>query len=999
VSQLFRLKEGGRIQRDKPVSFSFNGKRLSGYQGDTLASALLANGIHLVARSFKYHRPRGIIGSGPEEPNALFQIDEGAHTVPNMRATQTELYKNLVAQSVNCWPSPNFDVNAVTGWFSRLLPAGFYYKTFMWPKSMWLTYEENIRKAAGLGKSPELPDPDHYERRNMQCDVLIIGSGAAGLSAALSAASSGARVIVVDEQSEFGGGLLHTRQHINGAKSSDWVRDAVDQLTSMPEVTLLAKTTAYGYHDSNFVTLNERCTHHQSIQNRVGCRERNWRVRAQQVILATGAIERSLVFGNNDLPGVMLASAVSTYVNRYAVLPGHNGIVFGNNNSIYATAHDILDAGATVCAIVDSREQVNPELVSALTSRGVTVKVGCVVSRVSGKKRIQSADIYRLKDGKTVPEDVLHCDFLAMSGGYSPAVHLHAQSGGRPVFDEEKLCFLPGLTEQQQQSIGACKGEFSLNECFVEGHVAGNQAASKCGFECFIKAPLVVSDDIVPETEALWLVPDRVPSGHGPKQFVDYQNDTAAADIKLAAREGYRSIEHVKRYTALGFGTDQGKLGNINGMAILADTLGQSIAATGTTTFRPNYTPVTFGAIATHDVNQQIFDPIRKTALHTWHAENGAKFEDVGQWKRPWYYPKAGESIHDAVNRECLATRTSVGILDASTLGKIEISGPDAAAFLNWMYTNAWTKLGVGKCRYGLMLGEDGMVMDDGVSTRLAENRFYMTTTTGGAARVLSWMEMWSQTEWPEMQVYFTSVTDQWAVMSIAGPNSRKVVEKVCEGIDFDSENFPFMSMREGTAAGVKARVFRISFSGELAYEISVPANCGRHVWDAVMEAGQEFDITPYGTEAMHVLRAEKGFIIVGQDTDGSMSPVDLGMDWIVSKNKDFLGRRSLTRTDSVRDHRKQLVGLESKDGVTVLPEGAQLVNDPNASVPVPMLGHVTSSYYSAVLDKPIAMGVVKGGLSRMGGKIYASTLDGKVVELEVTSPVFYDADSEKMRQ
>ena len=996
MNQPNRLKEGGRVNRDKPITFSFNGKRLTGFQGDTLASALLANGIHLVARSFKYHRPRGIIGSGAEEPNAIFQIDEGAYTVPNVRATQVEIYDDLVAKSVNCWPGPGFDVNAMTGWFSRLLPAGFYYKTFMWPKSMWLTYEEKIRKAAGLGKSPEVADPDHYERRNMQCDVLVVGTGASGLSAALSAASSGARVIVVDEQSEFGGGLLHSRQKINDESASAWVANAVKQLESYNRVTLLPKTTAYGYHDSNFVTLNQRCTHHQSVRDRKGCRERNWRVRAKQVILASGAIERSLVFGNNDLPGVMLTSAVSTYINRYAVLPGRNAVVFGNNNSIYATALDLLDAGANVSSVVDSRTEAPADLVASLSSRGVKVKNNCVVSRANGKKHVQSVDIYRTDKGSLLPEDVLHCDLLVMSGGYSPAVHLHAQSGGRPVFDNDKLCFLPGATDQQQRSIGSSKGEFSLQRCLLEGFEAGRLAVSDCGYESSTNESIVVSDDVLPDTQALWLVPDRVPPGHGPKQFVDYQNDTAAADIKLAAREGYRSIEHVKRYTALGFGTDQGKLGNINGMAILADTLGQSIAETGTTTFRPNYTPITFGAIAAHDSNQQIFDPIRKTPMHGWHAENNAEFENVGQWKRPWYYPKPGESMHDAVNRECLATRNSVGILDASTLGKIEISGPDAADFLNWMYTNAWTKLGVGRCRYGLMLGEDGMVMDDGVSTRLAEDRFYMTTTTGGAANVLSWMEMWAQTEWPQMKVYFTSVTDQWAVMSVAGPNSRKVVEKICSDIDFDAQEFPFMSMREGTAAGVKARVFRISFSGELAYEISVPANHGRHVWDAVMEAGKEFDITPYGTETMHVLRAEKGFIIVGQDTDGSMTPVDLGMDWVISKTKDFLGRRSLNRSDSVRDHRKQLVGLTSKDGKTVLPEGAQLVNDPSAEVPVPMLGHVTSSYYSSVLKKPIAMGVVKGGFSRMGGVIYASTLDGSVVELEITSAVFYDPDGEK---
>jgi len=998
MSQAARLAKGGRINREKPVHFNFNGRRITGYEGDTMASALLANGIHLVARSFKYHRPRGIIGSGAEEPNALFQVDTGAHAVPNVRATQGEIYPGLEIKSVNCWPGPDFDLNAITGWFGRLLPAGFYYKTFMWPKSMWMKYEERIRQSAGLGESPMQPDPDRYERRNFQCDVLVIGAGPSGLAAAWAAANSGARVMLVDEQHEFGGCLLRLGTNVDGLPATEWITNTVAELEANPNVTLLRRTTAYGYHDSNFVTLNQRLTHHLPVAEREGCRERNWRVRAGQVILATGAIERPLVFGNNDLPGIMLASAVSTYINRYAVLPGRKAIVCGNNDSIYATARHLHEAGARVVAVADARGEKRPAA-QAITKLGIPVKRGSVVNRASGSVRVSSVEIHPLQGEKLASSgNMFPCDLVAMSGGYSPAVHLHAQSGGRPVFDQERLAFVPGESRQQQQSVGGAHAVFALADCLAEGHLAGRRAAETAGFDVgeTFEPQADQQDDI--ETKALWLVPDRVATGHGPKQFVDYQNDTSAADIQLAAREGYESIEHVKRYTALGFGTDQGKLGNINGMAILAKCLGQSIAETGTTTFRPNYTPVTFGSIAARDVGPVLFDPVRKTAMHPWHEKAGAEFENVGQWKRPWYYPKPGETMFDAVNRECLAARNSVGILDASTLGKIEISGPDAAEFLNRMYTNAWKKLGIGRCRYGLMLGEDGMVMDDGVSTRLGENHFYMTTTTGGAAHVLGWMEQWAQTEWPELKVYFTSVTDQWAVMSIAGPNSRKVAEKVCAGIDFDSEAFPFMSMREGTAAGVPCRVFRISFSGELAYEINVPANHGSAVWQAVMEAGAEFDITPYGTEAMHVLRAEKGFIIVGQDTDGSVTPIDLGMDWIVSKSKDFLGRRSLFRSDTVREHRKQLVGLLSRDGKTVLPEGAQLVNEPSNQIPVPMVGHVTSSYYSACLGKPIAMGVVKGGLTRMGGTLYAQTLDGRTIELEIASPVFYDPDGERMR-
>ncbi len=1000
MSQPNRLAEGGRIDRERPVSFEFNGVRLTGYAGDTLASALIANGVHLVGRSFKYHRPRGIIGCGAEEPNAIFQLDEGAHTVPNPRATQTELYDDLVVRSVNCWPGVERDVGVINSWFSRLLPAGFYYKTFMWPKALWMTYEHHIRKAAGLGRSPMAPDPDRYERRNAHCDVLVVGAGPAGIAAALAAGRSGARVILCDEQSEAGGSLLASRETIDGLAAGDWVARALAELDAMPAVTVLTRTTAFGYHDANFVTLNQRLTHHVPVRARRGCRERTWRVRATRVVLATGAIERTLVFGNNDLPGVMLASAVSTYVNRYAAIPGREAVVFGNNDVIYRTALDLDDAGVAVRSVVDSRATASGDWRQEIAARGIVVRQGSVVSRAVGGKHLRAAQIYRL-DGDRLGEarDVVQCDLLAVSGGFSPAVHLHAQSGGRPVFDEDRLCFVPGQSVQAERSAGAARAVFDLPECFADGADAGAQAARAAGFDATESRRVEARAVAGTPAEALWLVPDRVAPGRGPKQFVDLQNDTSAADILLAAREGYESIEHVKRYTALGFGTDQGKTGNINGMAILAGALGQSLAATGTTTFRPNYTPVTFGAIAARDVGPELFDPVRRTALHEWHVARGAMFENVGQWKRPWYYPKAGESLHDAVNRECLSVRNRVGILDASTLGKIDVRGPDAGAFLDMMYTNGFARLGTGRCRYGLMLGEDGMVMDDGVTTRLGEDHFYMTTTTGGAAHVLGWMEQWRQTEWPHMKVYFTSVTDQWAVMAVAGPQSRTVVERVCDGIDFSRGEFPFMSMREGRAAGVAARVFRISFSGELAYEVNVPAHCAQHVWDALMEAGGEFDITPYGTETMHVLRAEKGFVIVGQDTDGSVTPIDLGMDWIVSKNKDFLGRRSLSRSDCVRPGRKQLVGLSSRDGETVLPEGAQLVNEPTDATPVPMVGHVTSSYWSAALGHPVALAVVKGGHGRMGGTVYACTLDGRRIECEITSPVFYDPEGGRMKQ
>jgi len=996
-----RLESGGRIDRSKPIKFRFNGKTLNGYKGDTLASALIANGVDVVGRSFKYHRPRGIIGSGAEEPNAILQVGEGAKTVPNLRATQVELFDGLVAEIVNGWPSVEKDVGVINNVFARLLPAGFYYKTFMHPQKLWHKYEEIIRKAAGLGRSPALPDPDHYEKLNHHCDVLVVGGGIAGLCAAIAAGKSGARVTVIDDQSEFGGRQLDNRYQINGAPSVDYVQALVNELGSLQNVTLLPRTCVYGYLDHNFLVAVEKVTDHEpsAYSNHIP-RERMWRIRAKQVVLATGAFERPLVFHNNDKPGVMIASAVSAYVNRYGVRPGKRLVYFVNNDSAYRSVLDVVEAGIDVEAVVDSRNNSQGDLAMEVRNKGVRIFNQHVIVDVKGSSRVEGVSLAAIDKhmqviGGTTKQ--IDCNTLVVSGGWSPAVHLFAQSGGKAKWDDEQACFVPGQSMQKaQHNCGSANGCFSLSDCISEGFDAGVKAATETGFDT--QKPEMPETAVEKQTpiQPLWLVPSPHKDRQGPKQFVDYQNDTGAADIKLAIQEGYKSIEHIKRYTALGFGTDQGKLGNINGMAIAAQTLGQTIPQTGTTTFRPAYTPVTFGAVAGPELGD-LFDPIRKTAIHAWHLENGAEFENVGQWKRPWFYPKAGEDIHAAVRRECKATRDSVGIMDASTLGKIDIKGPDAAEFLNRMYTNAWSKLGIGRCRYGLMLGEDGMVMDDGVTTRVGENHYYMTTTTGGAANVMAWLERWLQTEWPQLKVLLTSVTDEWATIGLAGPNSRKLIEKICTDIDFDADTFPFMSMQEGTIADVAGRVARISFSGELCFEINIPAQYGRHVWEACIEAGEEFNITPYGTESMHVLRAEKGFIIVGQDTDGSVTPIDLGMDWIVSKTKDFIGRRSLERSDCVRANRKELVGLKTEVAHQVIPEGAQLVADANLTEsPVPMIGHVSSSYYSSSLGHSIALALVKGGHSKMGDKVYAPLADGRTLVAEICSPVFYDTKGER---
>ncbi len=996
MTQSSRLAQGGRIDRARALRFTFNGRAYEGHPGDTLASALLANGVTLVARSWKYHRPRGVVAAGVEEPNAIVQLDEGARTVPNARATEVELHEGLVASSVNCWPGPGFDLMAVTGLFSRIMPAGFYYKTFMWPKSFWMRYEHFIRKASGLGRAPEVADPDTYEKATAYCDVLVAGAGPAGLAAALAAGRAGARVIVADEQAQMGGSLLHDLAHtIEGKPAALWLQETLAELCAMPEVRLLPRATVFGYHDGNYLTIAERLNDHLPPAERRGSRERVWRVRAKQVVLATGAIERPLVFGDNDRPGIMLASAVSRFTNRHGVRLGRRAVVFTNNDSAYETALDLARAGVAVAAVIDVRAVPSGRLAAAVRETGIEIIAGSVVSQALGGKRVSGVKVLAV-DASGKPAGaarVVDCDLFAVSGGWSPAVHLHAQSGARPAYDPAKACFVPGAPIQPERSAGACNGSFALDECLAEGLEAGANAARLAGFDAPAGARRAVLPAFAEQPlQPLWLVPSGQAPGRGPKQFVDLQNDVSAADIALAAREGYHSIEHVKRYTALGFGTDQGKLGNINGMAILAAELGQEIAATGTTTFRPNYTPVTFGAIAGPDLGD-LFEPIRTTPIHAWHVAHGALFEDVGQWKRPWYFPKAGETLRQAVDRECLATRHGVGIMDASTLGKIDIKGLDAAEFLDLVYTNAWRKLGVGRCRYGLMLDENGMVMDDGVTTRLAENHFLMTTTTGGAARVMAWLERWLQTEWPHLKVYLTSVTEHFATAAVVGPESRKVLQAVCKDVDFSPEALPFMAYREGTAAGIPARIMRISFSGELAYEVNVRGDQALAVWEALMQAGQPFGITPYGTETMHVLRAEKGFIIVGQDTDGSVTPVDLGMDWIMAKGKDYIGRRSLTRSDTSREDRKQLVGLLTENPAEVLPEGGQVVADARASVPVPMLGHVTSSYFSAFLGRSIAMALVKDGRKRMGERVEVPLADGRVMPALISGSVFVDPE------
>lgn len=1001
-----------RVDFEKPLSFSFDGQSYRGYAGDTLASALLANGVRMIGRSFKYGRPRGIVGVGPEEPNALTQVETGALTIPNLKATQVELYDGLVARRTTGWPTLDFDLKSFCGPFSRFMPAGFYYKTFQNQK-LWPRFEHVIRQAAGYGSAPDEADSETYDHRNSHAQVVVVGGGACGLLAALDAGRSGLKVVLLEEQNELGGWLLSSPHTVIGGEVTGlWLKTIVAELQSLPNVQILTRTSAFALHDMNLILAVEQLQDYLPPVKRDDTkpRQRLHRIRAERILLATGAIERPLVFGNNDLPGVLTASSLTTYLNRYGVAVGKRVVLQTSNDNVYQGACDLARAGCSV-VLADTRPQPNTIWEQRAHAAGVDVRPGFGIAAAIGGRAVKGAQLVKLDANSNVISGQgisVECDALASSGGLSPTVHLYCHDGGRPYWDESKLAFVVPAIGRAAAGIycaGAITGAFGLQAALTQTQEVTDALVASLG-----KAPVRQARDIqTDEPDAtparrIFRVPDGKPEGHGKKAFVDFQNDVTAADIHLAVRENYRSIEHIKRYTALGFGTDQGKLSNVNGFAIAADVLGKTIPEVGTTTYRPAYSPVTFGTLAgAHEGDT--FEPRRYTAMHSSHVARGAVFENVGQWLRPQYFLRRGEDQDAAVRRECLAARQSVGIMDASTLGKIDIQGKDVREFLNRVYANAWTQLAPGKCRYGLMLDENGMVMDDGVTACIAEDHFVMTTTTGGAARVLTWLENWHQTEWPDLDVYMTSVTDHWATAAVVGPKSRQVLAKVCAGIDLSPSAFKFMDWREGTVAGVPARVFRISFSGELAFEVNVDASYGRHVWEALMEAGAEFGITPYGTDAMHVLRAEKGFIIVGQDTDGSMTPFDLDMAWAVSMKKpfSFIGKRSFARSDTSAPNRKQLVGLLTDDPSAVLAEGAQIVERADATPPVPMLGHVTSSYFSPELGRSIALAVVRDGINRRseagrnaGRDVLFAYSRGTTHKVRVVSPVFVDPKGER---
>ena len=966
-----RLAKGGRlINRTAPVEFSFNGKRFKGFQGDSLAAGLLANDQVMVGRSFKYHRPRGIVSSGPEEPNALVNLGQGGRLEPNQRTTTTELFEGLESTSQNHWPSLEFDVGVVNNYVARFLPAGFYYKTFMHPRPFWKhVFEPIIRRSAGLGKAPTEGDADRYEQAYAFCDVLVIGAGVAGLLAAKAAADAGQRVILLEQAPTLGGRAPVDETEVQGKPVEAWLSAMESDLAARDNVTIHTRTCGFGVYDHGYVLADERVADHTPGDGRP--KHRLWRIRAGRIVSATGAIERPLSFAGNDIPGVMLASAVRDYVVNYAVSPGDRTVVVTNNDSAYQTALALKAAGLDVPAILDARETATGALPEAARAAGIRVLTGKAIAKVKGGKRVTGVTICAQAGEGAVQEEIA-CEAVAMSGGWSPVVHLWSHCGGKLTWDETISAFVPDPSRPPLNHDGSAMVE-------VVGSASGDLT-------------LTGTPTVIPP---VWVMPQGAPIAYRNKMWLDYQNDVKVSDVQLASREGYVSVEHTKRYTTLGMATDQGKLSNINGLAVLADSLGQEIPQVGTTTFRPPYTPVTIGALA-GESRGDVFQPLRRTPMHEAHEKSGAYFEPVGLWRRPYCFPRAGETHEQAVHREVINTRQNLGLLDASTLGKIIVKGPDAGKFLDMLYTGVMSTLPVGKCRYGLMCNEQGFLSDDGVVARIDEDTWLCHTTSGGADRIHGWMEDWLQCEWWDWKVYTANVTEQYAQVAVVGPNARKLLQ-VLGGMDVSRETLPFMQWADGTLAGFPVRVYRISFSGELSYEIAVPASHGAAFWAACHEAGKALGAMSYGTECLHVMRAEKGFIMIGDETDGTVIPQDLGLDWAISKKKsDFLGKRGQERSFLASPDRWKLVGFETLDG-SVIPDGSYIVADGvNANGQRNTQGRVTSTYHSPTLKRGIAMGLLHHGPARMGDVVEFNTVAGGTVKAKVRDTVFFDKDGEK---
>ena len=984
-----RLPAGGLINRDKPLNFVFDGKKLRGYEGDTLASALLANGIRVVGRSFKYHRPRGILSAGNEEPNALVTLRKGARAEPNTRATSVQLFEGLVAESQNRWPSLGFDLMALNNLVSPLLTAGFYYKTFMWPASFWeKVYEPLIRRAAGLGRASTQSDPDTYDKAHAFCDILVIGSGPAGLSAALAASQANARVILVEDDWLLGGRLQCEKHEIDGAPAGDWVRRIEGILTAMPSVSIFTRTTVFGAYDGGTFSAVERVSDHLAEPKSGKPRQRLWKIRTKRVILATGAIERPLLFGGNDLPGVMMASAVRAYATRFAALPGKAIVVYTTTDSGWAAAKDLTDCGANVTAVIDARASALTEAARRFAAAGIRVFENTVVVDALGGRRLRSLTV-RGSDGKT---QNVAADVLAISGGWNPAMGIGCNLGSRPVWSDEIHAFVLASPPAGMTLAGSAAGNFSLAEALRDGRCAGMAAAGDLGFSQSAAITPGCGEDAT-GSMPLWHV-----AGAKKKVFVDFQHDVTDTDIGLAAQEGFSSVEHLKRYTTLGMATDQGRLGQVNGQALLARHLGKTLAETGTILSRPPYLPVAIGALAGHH-REENFRPERRTASHDWAVENDAVFVDTGLWKRAQWFPKPAEKDWlESVTREATAVRTSVGVCDVSTLGKIDLHGPDAGIFLDRLYINMFSTLPVGKARYGVMLREDGFVLDDGTTTRLADDHYFMTTTTANAFKIMQHVDYCRQVLWPELNVQAVSVTEQWAQFAVAGPNSRRLLQKVFPDIDLSNEAFPYMSATSLVWMGVPARIFRLSFSGELAYEIAVPARYGDALIRILMREGCKLGVVAYGSEALGVLRIEKGHP-AGNELSGQTTATDLGFGRMMSQKKDYVGRVLAGRPALTDPARPSLVGLRPVDRSKRLRAGAHVLLLSSENRADNDLGYVTSVAFSPAMNSWIGLGLVSGGPRRIGERLRShDPVRNGDVEIEVCSPVFVDPEGARVR-
>ncbi|MEP9388511.1 sarcosine oxidase subunit alpha family protein [Mesorhizobium sp. KR9-304] len=985
-----RAMSGGLVDRSRSIRFSFDGQDFTGHPGDTLASALLANGVSLFGRSFKYHRPRGVLAAGVDEPNALVTVLRGEAREPNIQATMLEIHDGLKVVSQNRFPTLGFDIGAVNQLGSKILGAGFYYKTFMGPvfgplkgTRFWMFCEHFIRRAAGLGSASAAPDSSRYERMNAFCDVLVVGSGPAGLIAAKAAAASGARVVVAEQAARFGGSANWSGETIDARPANEWVAGLAHELSELANVTLLPRTTAWGYYDGNTIAALERVADHKSSTRKGEPRHRHWTIRAGKVVLATGAFERPLVFPGNDRPGVMLASAAERYAGEYGVLPGEKVAVFTNNDGAYRSALALREAGCRIVAIVDVRADISSAARELAVRTGAEILTVRAVVGTEGGKALTGIKVqgFHAETG-TLSGDArtIEADCLLVSGGWSPVINLASQAGAKAEWSERLQAFLPPKNADGWIGAGGFNGTFALEAALAEGLAAGGKTAD--AVPDVISYELDIAPAPVFEIEA------------GGKAFVDFQHDVTADDVRLAHREGFQSVEHLKRYTTLGMATDQGKTSNVPGLAIMANALGKQIPEVGTTRFRPPFAPVTIGALAAERYGE--IRPERLTPMHDWHIANGATMYSAGLWHRTMIYGLPGETVEQAYVREAKTTREAAGIADVSTLGKIMVQGPDAVDFLDRVYTNTFSTLPVGKARYGLMLREDGLVLDDGTTWRLGEQDFLMTTTTANAGKVMQHLEYLLDVIWPDLKVQLTSVTDQWAGASIAGPKSREILAACVTGAKVDNDTLPFMGIVYGEISGAPVMICRLSFSGELAYEVYSGAGHGTHVWEALIEVGKAFGLVPYGLEALGTMRIEKGHV-TGAEIDGRVTARDLHLDWMLSKKKPFVGSMMMDREGLTAPDRLQLVGIMSLDNLP-LNGGSHIMEELDRDNPHGSIGHMTAACYSPALGRHIGLALVKAGKELRGTRAFISDpLRKRFGPVEIVSHHFYDPEGKRM--